>query len=79
MHSLTGTKMMDKNFEQNDWENIKTKELRKYKIVMRGLFFNVFMYVLIFIIEYILSVISGAEVLRADAFNNLMVPFLQVC
>lgn len=64
--------MMDKNFEQNDWENIKTKELRKYKIVMRGLFFNVFMYVLIFIIEYILSVISGAEVLRADAFNNLM-------
>lgn len=64
--------MMDKNFEQNDWENIKTKELRKYKIVMRGLFFNVFMYVLIFIIEYILSVISGSEVLRADAFNNLM-------
>lgn len=66
---------MDKqNFEKAEditWKKLQTKQFNKFKIVKRNLIFNVSMYFLIFIIEYYLAIKSHAEVLKADAFNNL--------
>lgn len=57
--------------EYNSWEKLQQREFQKFRNVKYNLIFNVCTYVLIFVIEYVLAIKSGAEVLKADAFNNL--------
>ena len=57
--------------ENKTWENLQAEQFNNYKVVKRNLLFNISMYIVIFIIEYWLAIKSGAEVLKADAFNNL--------
>lgn len=58
-----------KEFE--DWEKIQQKELGKLISAKRHLYVNIGAYLLISVIEGILSSISGSQTLKADAFNNL--------
>ena len=55
----------------NNSMNYLRYKLDEFKFIKRNLFFNITVYFLIFIIEYILSNISKSEALKADAFNNL--------
>lgn len=57
--------------ENKTWKSLQAEQFENFKVVKRNLIFNIAMYVLIFIIEYWLAIKSGAEVLKADAFNNL--------
>ena len=64
----------DNSYEENEsvtWERLQSEQFKNYRVVKRNLLFNVLIYVLIFLIEYWLAIQSGAEVLKADAFNNL--------
>ncbi|KRM52940.1 cation diffusion facilitator family transporter [Ligilactobacillus araffinosus] len=64
----------DNSYEENEsmtWEKLQSEQFKNYRLVKRSLVFNVLTYVLIFLIEYGLAIQSGAEVLKADAFNNL--------
>ena len=61
----------DNLYEENEsvtWEKLQSEQFKNYRVVKRNLLFNVLTYVLI---EYWLAIQSGAEVLKADAFNNL--------
>ena len=62
-------KHLKKEFE--DWEKIQQKELGKLISAKRHLYVNIGAYLLISVIEGILSSISGSQTLKADAFNNL--------
>ena len=62
-------KHLKKEFEA--WEKIQQKELGKLISAKRHLYVNIGAYLLISVIEGILSSISGSQTLKADAFNNL--------
>ncbi|MCR1901473.1 cation diffusion facilitator family transporter [Ligilactobacillus apodemi] len=57
--------------EYEDWEKVQQNELTKLNSAMRHLLLNVFAYLAISIIEWILASMSHSQTLRADAFNNL--------
>ena len=64
-------KKLYKKDEYMTWRELQIQQLNNFKVVKCNLIFNVSMYFLIFIIEYYLAIKSNAEVLKADAFNNL--------
>ena len=64
-------KKISKKDEYLTWQALQRQQLNNFKVVKYNLIFNVSMYFLIFIIEYYLALKSHAEVLKADAFNNL--------
>ena len=67
-----------KDEEKQDWQRVEKQQFTKYRAVTAGLVFNVAIYGVIFLVEYLLALKSGAEVLKADAFNNLTGTFSTV-
>lgn len=70
---MTSISQIDKHLKKEfeDWEKIQQKELGKLISAKRHLCVNIGAYLLISVIEGILSSISGSQTLKADAFNNL--------
>ena len=70
---MTSISQIDKHLKKEfeDWEKIQQKELGKLISAKRHLYVNIGAYLLISVIEGILSSISGSQTLKADAFNNL--------
>lgn len=57
--------------EYDNWSQTQNKQNKQFKLVKINLLCNMFIYLIIFIIEYILAIKSKSEVLKADAYNNL--------
>lgn len=57
--------------EQAAWKKLQTTELNKLHSAQHHLYFNVFAYLLISVIEFYLAIIGHSQTLRADALNNL--------
>ena len=70
---MTSISQIDKHLKKEfeDWEKIQQKELGKLISAKRHLYVNIGAYLLISVIEGILSSISGSQTLKADDFNNL--------
>lgn len=51
--------------------SLREKEIKKLNYSIRFLYINVFIYILITIVEYWLAKIGNSQALRADALNNL--------
>lgn len=71
LREKVGDRVDRKDEEKQDWQRVEKQQFTKYRTVTAGLVFNVVVYGVIFCIEYLLALKSGAEVLKADAFNNL--------
>lgn len=57
--------------EYEDWEKVQRKQNKQLSFASKNLGINIGAYLLISIIEFILSFQSHSQTLRADAFNNL--------
>ncbi len=57
--------------ESNLQRSLQEKEINKLKHSTKFLYINIFIYILITIIEYWLAKVGNSQALRADALNNL--------